>query len=271
MAQRKKKPKKGKAFPPDLKREFNRVVSSPVRHGGRPFIIVTTASEKEDGTKILFETDIEISDVIDMLKKGCKDKEIRQKFPELKKSDIDACRAWQVRFEPDTLPEDFNLDEDKKFFLLDENISYLLLYKVARIFGWCSHVSAEGLIGKHNDDEKDIWAHAVNKGYKAVLTKDSDFVGIAQRHRKKIIAQYGSIANGPDNTPVVIHVENGIPPQKLAELLRRYERDIWDFVETNDHRYAELGTKGLVPMFHDSIVKRELSTANDNTPKPKPF
>jgi len=265
MAQQKKKREEGKSSLPSLKCEFNRVVSNPNKHGGRPFIVATVRDEEN---LFLRETEIEVANIINMFRKKSRDSTILKKYPELSKTDLDACRAWQIKCAPQTLPENFNIDENKKFFLMDENISYLLMYKVAKIFGWSSHVSAEGLTGEHNDDEKDIWAYAVAQRYKAVLTKDSDFLEISQKYRRSIIAQYGSIANCPTNTPVVIHVEGNVEPKRLAQLLRRYECEIRDFVEANDHRYAVLGRKGLIPMYHDSIPKRELGTANDNRPKP---
>lgn len=241
-------------YPPSLKYEFNRIVSHPQYFHGNPFVI---------------DADVPVDNIIRMFEKGYGDKTIQGKYAHLKQQDLDACRAYQVRFRPETLKDSHHLDPNDKFFLMDENMSYFLLYDVAKTYGWCSHVAAEGMQGKgHNDDEKHIWAHAVSAEYKAVLTADSDFIDISRRHRQKMIKQHGDVHKSPDNTPTVIHIANNISRNKAIYLLNKYEDDIRDFVMGNNHTHARLNENGLERGLHDNELKKAMKSSNDNKPAP---
>lgn len=224
--------KRNDAADPSLKTIFNRVVSHP---------------EKLDGQPYLINTDIPVSDVIDFLAEGHEDQRIQQQFNGLSQSGLDACRAYQARFHPETIGTNPPLDPDNKMFFLDENISYLLLYDVARLFGYSSHAGAENMSGHgpNHDDEKDIWAHVLAEKYKAVLTADCDFIDIAERHKERIEEQYGSLRNSPEKSPVVIHVKPGTPAPHLLRLLQKHQEEIRDFTAQDSHICGYLIEKGL--------------------------
>lgn len=243
---------KASNYPPSLKYEFNRIVSHPQYFRGSPFVI---------------DANVPVKNIIRLFEKGYGDKAIKGKYAHLNQQDLDACRAYQVRFHPETLKNTHDIDPQEKFFLMDENMSYFLLYDIAKTYGWCSHVAAEGLQGKgKNDDEKHIWAHAIREKYKAVLTADSDFIDISRRHRERIIRQHGSVQNDPEHTPAVIHVANNVPRNKALYLLNKYEDDIRDFVMGNEHTHARLGEHGLERGPADHELKKAPRHANNNKP-----
>lgn len=186
---------------------------------------------------------------------------------------MDAVRAYQVRFRPETLKNTHNLDENDKFFLMDENTSYLLLYDIARIFGYCSHVAAEGLRGTENRADRAqldtyIWEHAIKHGYKAVLTVDSDFIDIATYKRHELIRKYGDVSKSPDHVPVLIRLDPKMRRDEIMYALQKHEQDIRDFISDNNHSYGVLKKGGLIPVDHDRVIKRAIKKANDNKPQP---
>lgn len=244
--QQRKKPD----YPPSLTYEFNRIVSHPQYFHGNPFVK---------------DAHIPVDNIIRMFEKGYGDKAIKGKYSHLSQQDLDACRAYQVRFRPETLKDTHHLDPDDKFFLMDENMSYFLLYDLAKTYGWCSHVGAEGLQGRgHNDDEKHIWAHAVSEKYKAVLTADSDFIDISSRHRNNMIRHHGCVHQSPVHTPAVIHISNNISRNKALYLMNKFEDDIREFVMNNNHTHARLDEHGLEAGTHDNRIKAAMQQANDN-------
>lgn len=237
------------AATPLLTTIFNRVVSHPDRFNGQPYLI---------------NTDIPVNDVLDMMGKGLNDEEIKKQFNGLSDIGLDVCCAYQVRFRPETLPDSFNLDKNNKFFLLDENISYLLLYDVAKMFGYSTHVSAEGMSGhqgEHHDDEKDIWAHAVKEKYKAILTADSDFVGIVEKFKAE--------NNNQVHTPVVIHIDPETPAHKMRAFMITFSKDIRNFITNPQYPIAFLGKKGLsyeIPESVEEAARKKMGVNNPPAP-----
>lgn len=231
---------------------FNRIVRAPDLCNGEP---------------VIKNTDISVDHIIGLFVQGYSDNEIRKKHGDaLTKSDLDACRAYQVRFRPETLPPSFNIDEKEKFFFVDENISYMKLYKLAEIFGWCSHAEAEGFQGDgpHHDDEKDIFAHAVAENYKAILTADSDFIDIAQRHKEKMKEEQKVTGKKPGHSPVIIHIDSQMPRYEAIRLLKKYKEDITDFANQDRYPYAFLTEDGLrldIPEKVQKCIKNKAQNA----------
>jgi uncharacterized protein (DUF433 family) len=238
-----------------IKQEFNRVVRHPDKFNGEPYIA---------------NKDVKVKDLIKLFSKGADNALIYKTYPSLDKKDIDSARAWQVRFRPKTLKSTHNLDPNNKFFLMDENTSFYILFNVAKIFGYSSHVKGEGLHGiGHNDDEKHIWLHAIKKGYKAILTADSDFIDIATRHRRLILENYNSVNKSPLHTPAVIRIENNLSRNECLKLLDKHQDEIKAFVDDNNYRYAFLDRSGFTPKIHDRTVKRAIKKSQQNqAPKP---
>jgi uncharacterized protein (DUF433 family) len=213
----------------------------PVRIFGR----IATAPDKFEGRPFILGRSVELAAVLDLLHQDKPDDEISRRF-KLPKDDIDLCRAWQVRFEPETLSAKFTrLADPQNFFMLDENCTERILYDVARLFGRSTHVRAEGLTGGQNDDIGFVWAHALKNNYKAFLTADSDFRNIAHRHRQAMIDKYGSIENCPESVPVVIFYDNQDMPQRVVDLLELNQDEIRLFAEQRDAAFARLTRQGL--------------------------
>jgi uncharacterized protein (DUF433 family)/predicted nuclease of predicted toxin-antitoxin system len=250
MAHRKKQKNRKKTV---ITNEFGRVVSNPDKFSGEHFVV---------------GKNIKVSDVIKLIRQNKKNKEIIRKYPELTNMDIESCRAWQVRFAPETLSDKFNnVSKDDKIFLLDENMSYIMLHKVAKNFGWSTHVYAEGL--KKADDEKDIWKLAIDQKYKAVLTSDYDFIDISKTHRKKLITRYGGVDNAPTHTPTVLIVPS-IPPYKIVSLLKKNKPEVAQFIEDNKHAYAKLSGNGLLKVGTEKALRSwQKNTNANNNKRPK--
>lgn len=142
------------------------------------------------------------------------------------------------------------------------------LYKLAEIFGWCSHAEAEGFQGDgpHHDDEKDIFAHAVSENYKAILTADSDFIDIARRHKEKMKAEQNAAGKKPGRSPVIIHIDLQMPRYEAMRLLEKHKEDIADFTNQNKYPYAFLTEGGLRLDIPEKIRKCVKNKAENTAP-----
>ncbi len=132
---------------------------------------------------------------------------------------------------------------DDNFFMLDENLSHLVLRDLVRIFGPSSHVRLEDLSSK--SDEMDIWPYMIRRRYKALLTADSDFKPISVRHRGRLIDAFGSVAASSVHTPVVIHIGKNISCGDTLACLQRHELEIRHIVAENNCAYASIDENGI--------------------------
>ncbi|HTK84355.1 MAG TPA: DUF5615 family PIN-like protein [Patescibacteria group bacterium] len=213
-----------RSFPhePGLKEIFGAVVSHPDRFGGRPF---------------LREKNVEVQPILDLIMDGLTDRQIcnRLKKEKIATHDVEAVRAYQARFLPETLSKEFNrAASTKNMMLLDENIPYRTLYDVVRLFGRSSHARADGLYDEHNDDEHDIWQHAIDNKYAAVVTADADFLRISQFHRNRMEAKYGSLKACPEHIPALIYFERPVSKNETVRLLEQNRSAIMKFLRSND-------------------------------------
>ena len=225
-----------------VKREFGRVVSHPRRHQGQPF---------------LSGRNIPVLNVLNLIAQGCDDALIVDRMHgKIDQSDIDACRSYQARFLTDTLTEAFQLQAQDNYMMLDENISYLVLYDVVRLFGRSSHVYADGLYWDHNDDELDIWNHLRENRYKVILTSDNDFKRISKSWRGRMIQQYGSMDNAPENLPVVVSLMKNVSREETRDLLSCHQDDIRQYANDNDAAFATITKQGFRKYSLDKDVMR---------------
>jgi uncharacterized protein (DUF433 family) len=232
----KKSVEKAPVIIPGLKEIFGAVVSHPDRFGGRPF---------------LTESGVEVREILALFKEGLTDKEIGRRYRKqgLKPREIEACRAYQARFLPETLSDKFNRVGKNNVFLLDENIPYRALYDVVRLFGRSSHARADGLYDEHNDDEKDIWQHAVGNKYAAVMTADADFLRISQYYRNHMIEKYGSLKKCPEHVPALIYFKRPLSMRDTIELLEIHQDEIRRFMKDNDAVYLLVGEDGCKKIY----------------------
>lgn len=234
----------------ELKREFGRVISHPERHNGQPFL---------NGTHIT------VPQILDLIRLGLPDDEIVRNLPDIRQLHIDICRAWQARFMAHTQPGLEHLDENDKVFMLDENVSYLLLPDVARLFGWSSHVLAEGLYAENNDDEQNIWAHMRAHGYKAILTEDADFKRISTNYRRRILEKYGSVDNIMEHVPVVVYVSKNWSRQEVVGVLEQHRDEILEYIAANDAAFLTLSRSGAQKHHPDSETLKQIADSRRQT------
>lgn len=234
----------------DLKREFGRVISHPERHNGQPFL---------NGTHIT------VPQILELIRLGLPDEEIVRNLPDIKQLHIDVCRAYQTRFMAHTQPGMEHLNENNKVFMLDENVSYLLLPDVARLFGWSSHVLAEGLYAENNDDEQNIWAHMRANGYKAILTEDADFKRISRSFRRRVLEQYGSATDCPEHVPVAVYISKGESRHETLALLEKHRAEIIAFIENPHAAFITVNRNGVQHHFEDKDVLAEIAALRRQT------
>lgn len=236
--------KKGKTGNPRPHTVFRRIIVDPAHQNGRAHVV--------RNKHVIF-----MDDVVDLLKKGCNDNEIRAHFQKAAKvtisdADFHIFRAWQARFAPGTLSKEFNRVGAHNIIMLDENMPASILYGVVKIFGRSSHVTADGLFGDNNNDEKHIWAHMVDNGYKAIITADSDFIDISRRHRERVYTAHGKIKGTPVHTPVVIRIKGNHSREGTLNLIAQYQKEIFQFIRTNDAVCLQISATGAIKIEPDA-------------------
>ena len=224
---------------PDLRDRFGRVVD----------ILTGNPTLRTSRTSVL--------EVLEHIDAGRSTEQILALYPYLEPADLDACRAYQARYLSDTLIKAFNLEANTNFFLVDENMSYMLLFDVVRNFGRSSHVYADGLRFHHNDDDRFVYQHAVDHGYEAILTSDNDFKMISRNRRRPILTKYGSIADAPHQTPTVVHMSNNLSREEVAAYLEHYADTIKQCVAENDCAYIKVGPNGVWKHYTDASFNPE--------------
>ncbi len=215
-----------------LRKQPGRIKTDPAICGGRPHI---------------HRKFIDVITVMKMLEDGRSDQAILQKYPKMNELDIDACRSYQASLINKTLKAEFT-PASQPFFMLDENTSYFMLPAVTRIFGNSSHVFAEGLVGENNDDEKNIWKHMVDHGYRAILTMDNDFKRISLNQRHRIAEQHGSVHEYDGHIPSVIALPGTNNAKQVVKMLEKHQDIIREFVEQKSVMFATLTEQGLIMM-----------------------
>lgn len=222
----------------DKKSTFGRIKANPDIMGGEPY---------------LRRSEVPVKKIFDLMDMGFDDTQICNKLNTVTFKDIDACRAYKARF---LHSKEIDSKERDPFFLIDENISYFNLPDVIDIFGPSSHVFAEGLIDEFNHDEKNIWVHAIQRRYKAILTHDTDFQVISAKWRDQIIKDYGSVENAPFALPAVI-VTGNEQSRNLPDLLDLYCKEIREFVDKKPTPYARLSPSGITPVTPQKLGRGE--------------
>ena len=189
-----------------LNKVFGRINWDTASPDGTPFIV-----KPKGGTQ-------DITPVLAALEDGKPTSKIIETF-RISPDDLSAIRAFHVRF--GTNPDHPHSTPPRPSVLMDENMSFRALPAVSRSLGWSSHVAAEGLVGNKTHDEKEVWGHAAQFNFAAVMTADSDFLGIARRRHQK----------PQGHEPSLIYVDNNYAPDVLGDLVKEHCADIREFIE----------------------------------------
>ena len=193
---------------------------------------------------------VRVEEVLGLVDEGFNYKEVCDQIPGLAIKDVMACMAYRERFLRDTLKQAY--PDAEKAFVLDENISYLLLPKVSELFGQSTSVLAEGLYFQRNDDEGDVWRFTVENGFKAILTQDSDFKGIIRRHHLKRAFDCAA-------APKVMMIPHGLGIKQIGRLLQKHRQAIEDVIEPgSDGSIFRVGDSGVRDI---SVSRRVLQAA----------
>lgn len=176
---------------------------------------------------------VRVDRILELVDCGLNYNQVCQQIKGLEIKDVMASLAYRVRFLGDKvspLPAPrTDTAKERPYFLLDENISYLLLPKIYKIFGASSSVMAEGLYFQRNSDEHDVWKFAVDHEYRAILTQDSDFRGIAKRARSALLDEF-KLAT----LPKVIMIPHGMDIKSVEKLLQAQADAIRNVVDSHE-------------------------------------
>lgn len=138
---------------------------------------------------ILARSRLPLRPVLAAIGAGSCDADLFDRFTGLKPEEIAASRVYFARFGDD--PEHpAPLPEGRRAFLLDQNISYALLPRIAKMFGPSSHVEAEGLsrdnlhpaYAVHRKKlDAVILNYASTQDFAAIVTQDRDFITLFKK------------------------------------------------------------------------------------------
>jgi hypothetical protein len=211
----------------DIRTIFGRVVACRDVEGGAP-------SLQTRGGKFL-----EIIPILEELLRGTPAGKIQQKF-RISEGDVLLCKSYLHRFGADSQkPQGIPLGP--KGFVLDENSPHILLPEVSELFGWSTHVRAEGLSGKGTSDREKIWPFVTTHGFSALVTRDRDFLAISR--------QAFEAASGKQHGPGVILVDGLDGREDYLAYLSRYQSHIRHFLSEKTAPYCVLrqGDGFMVP------------------------
>lgn len=131
-----------------------------------------------------------------------------QQFSGLRVDEIKAARAYRARF-GDDLRNPAPLPTGAKSLLLDENIPYTILPLVTSLFGFSSHVEAEGLSRQNlAEDHKvprsaldsRICRFAADSQFAGILTQDADFMELYAYPGHPVRKLHVFLINGADTS-----------------------------------------------------------------------
>lgn len=218
--------------------------------------IVYGREDEFQGEPYIAHKRLEIRRILNLIDEGHSDEDICAVLPNVVQADIDASRAFKARFLFNENESISPINQKNPSLLVDENLTYLNLAEVISLFGPSSHVRAEGLYNQYNDDEKHIWAHAISRKYKSILTADADFQVISEKWRKQMIKDFGAVENAPFELPSVIHVRDMECRSDLSKYLNQYVGEIKAFIEQKQAPYADIRSTGFMPYHEKRTSKR---------------
>jgi|GEM_PF-2596134 len=159
----------------------------------------------------------------------------------LKPSDIEIVRAYMHRFGND-VKKPLGIDNHPKpVLLLDENIPQPAMFCLTQIFGWSTHVAAEGLAGRDTPDQN-IWEFGLRHKFSAIVTRDTDFLEIQKRLCNSEI--------GRQDTPLLIFLEENISTESLSQMFRQHKYNIQKYIDDQSLLGCRLNAElGLRPLF----------------------
>lgn len=168
------------------------------------FGIVSQALENSE-TRILKKSGVRLQSVLDRIQDGEPDGRI-QKDLKLGSKELANVHAWFARFGGDANAP-APLPAGPKFFLLDECMPASLLPQVKGIFGFSSHVAAEGwarlnpsetVRAMHRKEiDAGIAGFALEHEFSGIMTRDSDFITLSKRPDHPASKIHIFLFNGP--------------------------------------------------------------------------
>lgn len=137
-------------------------------------------------------------------------------------ADIEMVRGYIHRFGSDIHNPLSIGDHPVRTLLLDENMPQLAICRLSKSFGWATHVAAEGLAGRDTLDES-IWQFASDKNFRAIVTRDTDFLEIQKRRAKEVSGDSFS-------APLLIFVDGNVSTESLTGIFLRYKNPIQGYM-----------------------------------------
>ncbi|MDY0029253.1 MAG: DUF5615 family PIN-like protein [Pseudobdellovibrionaceae bacterium] len=133
----------------------------------------------------------------------------------LRPADIETARLFLHRYGSNSLSPEALPVESHRVLLLDECTPVTAAVPLSRVFGWTTHVEAEGLAGKRTPDMT-IWDYVSRHNFAAIVTRDSDFFKISDDHD----------TGQRERLPFLIHIGENLNAETLTALFIKHGHGI---------------------------------------------
>ena len=161
----------------------------------------------------------------------------------LRPDDVGDVRAYMHRFGSDLSNPKKIDDHPDHVLLLDQNAPPSSILDLSRHFGWTTHVGGERLVGR-NFPDNDIWTFAYDNAFKAIVTRDTDFLGIQKNRAVQ------EIESGADSVPMLIFIRENLNADTLMTMFQKHAQALRDGMGSKVNLAYELTSKsGLRPLF----------------------
>lgn len=236
-------------------RNIRRLFAEAARHGG-------------DFT--LYDSGMRITDILAELDRHG-DAGVLARYPGiLSQRDIDVCRSVAAHHMPQR-PEYINNGGTSTVrILFDENMPHRIIPKLLNGDCRLTHISFHGLTTATDDE---IWAYAKGKGFKALVTRDTDFLRIIEMEvleRLRLTRDFN--AARLDDLPLVVHISSKSQDELLAHpaLLKTNMRRVAAIVNTGPRTFGSIVLKvnghGAAQTPRDIYKRYMKSTIRENPP-----
>jgi hypothetical protein len=192
------------------------------------------------GDAYLRDTHMRVSEVLSRYYADGRDALYRSTPSPLKLNDLKMCLAYASHFMPSTPHYKDNAYDGAPVYMMDENMSYLLVPDLLNPDFKITHVKICKLGG--TQDHK-IWQYAKDNKIKVILTCDNDFISIAKAD------VMGSLFKNPDfdavkasDIPLVVHLCR----TKNADLfsdpdeMKKIFPEIWEHAKNSERNYTTI-------------------------------
>jgi len=161
----------------------------------------------------------------------------------LRPDDVSVVRAYIHRFGSDIYNPKTIGDHPDHVLLLDQNAPPSSILDLSRHFGWTTHVGGEGLVGRNFPDEE-IWTFAHENNFQAIVTRDTDFLGIQKNRAVE------EIEGGAESVPQLIFIRENLTADILMAMFLKHAKGISVAIQNRTNLAYELGSQsGMVPLF----------------------